>query len=319
MSAKKYQVLTDEDVEHFMEKGYVVLHNCFTQEQADANMRDMWIRLNRDPNDKSTWTPSRVHLPTLRTYPVKEFSPKAWGAICDLLGGEERINSGAAVWNDAFILNFGTPEEEGKIVHPKDLTQWHADGDFFLHFLDSPEQALLVTPVWTKIVKNGGGTFIAPGSIEPIARWLDAHPEGVTPGLGNEGTKFHFLERLQEAGDEFVELTGDVGDVVLMHPLMMHSVSKNARRDLRVITNPPVSVKEPFNFNRENPDDLSLVELKTLKSIGKEKYDYKPGAPRRLIVPPRVAIQEKLKQEELARLREHALKNNLPLPAIVAN
>ena len=58
------------------------------------------------------------------------------------------------------------------------------------------------------------------------------------------------------------------GDVVLLHPLMLHSASKNHLRVPRVITNPPVALKAPFQFARNDPDEYSLVELKTLKALG---------------------------------------------------
>lgn len=55
-----YKVLAQEQVEFFLERGYVVLHDCFTQEQADWVLQDIWPRLNMDPNDDSTWHVSRV-------------------------------------------------------------------------------------------------------------------------------------------------------------------------------------------------------------------------------------------------------------------
>ena len=50
-----------------------------------------------------------------------------------------------------------------------------------MHYLDSPEQGLLVTPIFTKIVPRGGGTYICPEGIGKIARYLADHPEGVLP------------------------------------------------------------------------------------------------------------------------------------------
>jgi len=125
---------------------------------------------------------------------------------------------------------------------PQSETQHKELGDFFLHFLDSPEQALLVIPIFSKIEPRGGGTFIAPNSISAISQYLLAHPEGIEPWLGTGGARFDFQTRLKECGDNFVELIGDVGDVILMHPLMMHSASKNNKRVPRIITNPAVSV-----------------------------------------------------------------------------
>ena len=67
----------------------------------------------------------------------------------------------------------------------------------------------------------------------------------------------------------FVEATGVVGDVYLLHPLMLHSATNNLRRDIRVITNPPVSLDKPFKFYRgEGEGEYSLVERKTLRCLG---------------------------------------------------
>lgn len=59
---------------------------------------------------------------------------KAWSAICELLGGESRIAEDSGTWNDAFIVNLGTPEMEGKWPYPSELQGWHVDGDFLFIF-----------------------------------------------------------------------------------------------------------------------------------------------------------------------------------------
>ena len=75
--------------------------------------------------------------------------------------------------------------------------------------------------------------------LDLIARYLADHPEGVIPNeltfvpstntLANPSENMGFWSHLQEVKkcERFVELTGEVGDVVLMHPLMLHSASKN--------------------------------------------------------------------------------------------
>jgi len=52
------------------------------------------------------------------------------------------------------------------------LDGWHNDGDFFVHFLDSPEQALLVIPLWSDIEMKGGGTAVCGEGIKYIAKHL---------------------------------------------------------------------------------------------------------------------------------------------------
>ena len=83
-----------------------------------------------------------------------------------------------------------------------------------------------------------------------------------------------------------VELTGQTGDVVLLHPLMLHTASKNHLRVPRVITNPPVALKAPFCFARADPDAYSLVELKTLRALGVESFAFAPTTEPRTLVPP---------------------------------
>lgn len=42
-------------VDHFMQFGYCVVKQAFTQEQAREVAGDVWVRLGMDPNDSSTW------------------------------------------------------------------------------------------------------------------------------------------------------------------------------------------------------------------------------------------------------------------------
>ena len=160
MTAKQYQQLTQDDVDHFMQHGWIKLTNCFTQEQADEMTANLWTRLGMSPTDKSTWHTERVNMPQHNQFAADKFAPKAWAGICDLLGGEERIADFNRTWNDGLIVNLGTPEGEGRDIPGEDLPGWHVDGDFFVHFLDSPEQGLLVIPLFSQIRPGGGGTYI---------------------------------------------------------------------------------------------------------------------------------------------------------------
>lgn len=233
----------------------------------------------------------------------------------DLLG-KGRIDEQYSTWGDSFIMNLGLPEFEGddKVVHPHDLGNWHVDGDFFVHYLDSPEQALLVIPLFSDIKPRGGGTFIAPEGIELTAKYLAAHPEGVVPipyrfvpstsayqDADDDPETLSHLQTVKQC-TKFAEMTGEIGDVVLLHPLMLHSASKNHLRTSRVIINPPVAVKEPFNFNRENPDGFSLVELKTLRALGVDRLEFKPTTERRRLVPKSTAVKDALLEAEKQRL-----------------
>ena len=225
--------------------------------------------------------------------------------------------SSASSWKDSFIVNVGTPSGAGKHIKPQDLPGWHVDGDFFVHYLDSPEQALLVIPLWSDIVPSGGGTIICPAGIPLVAQHLHAHPEGVSPRMTpraqnptfqSEGPDLTWFcdvaKRMPD--DAFVEVTGQVGDVYLLHPLMLHSASNNTLRKVRVITNPPVGVKEPFCFDRED-GKYSLVERKTLKALGRERLEgWKIKGERQVVVPGSAkakAEMKRLEEERMAKAR----------------
>jgi hypothetical protein len=291
---RTYRVLTDEQAEQFLAKGYVVLHDCFTPEAAEEYTRTLWTRLGYDPADPSTWAEPSVHMPVHRVVDVKEFAPKVWLAACDLVGGEDRVER-PYEWTDGFIVNLREGADRPWSPASPESGGWHKDGDFFRHFLDSPEQGLLTLVLWTDVRNKGGATFVAADSVAPVARYLAAHPEGVHP------EHFPYDELIGQC-TEFVEATGRFGDVYLMHPFVLHARAQNVLRLPRVITNPPVALAEPMRFDRPDPGDFSLVERAVLRALGVDRYAFTPTGPREKIVPERVHRQARMKDEERARL-----------------
>ncbi len=291
--SRKYEVLTDAQIEHFLDKGHVILRNCFSRDLAQEWVAFAYKRLGCAPDAPATWAEARMHLPSMNRVPIREVAPKAWGAICDLLGGEDRLANPDPQWGDGFIINFSHGADRPWEPPSAKVGGWHKDGDFFRHFLDSPEQGLLTIVVWSDIYPQSGGTFVACDSVKQVAQRLLEHPEGLLPnGFGG----------LIEKCEDFVELTGNAGDVVLLHPFILHAASQNPSGRPRFITNPPVSLKEPMNFNRENPDELSPVEWGVLRGLGYDRLDFKPTAPRERLVPERVKRQQKMLEEQKARL-----------------
>ena len=139
------------------------------------------------------------------------------------------------------------------------------------------------------------------------------NPEGVSPHYipRSENPTFeqrpglHFFNHTIQSCSQFVEATGSTGDVYLLHPLMLHTHSNNSLRIPRIITNPPVSLNAPFNFDRADPAAYSLVELTTLAALGMERLSgWKITAERDKLVPDRLKVQAKMKEQELARLEE---------------
>lgn len=315
--SRKFSALTPEDVDHWMKYGYVVIRNAFSEDKAREWSKGLWTRLGYSLDDKSSWILDRVNMPVHNWEVCETFAPKAWAAICDLSGGSDRLPETGVPFGDNFICNFGRDEFVGQDIDPRTLDNWHVDDDSFTHFLDSPEQSLLLIPLFSNIKPGGGGTVICPDGISVIARHLLEHPEGVSPRMVPQGEKPQhrdldwFSEKIQQfPRDSFHEMTGNIGDVVLMHPLMLHSASRNTLRTPRVITNPRSTMKEPFQFSRENLEDYSLIELKTLDALRVTKLEYQITGKREQLNPTRTKMHEDMKQQELLRLQGKLLVAN---------
>lgn len=291
-------MLSEAEIEHFVEHGYVRLTGCFSRELAETWTRESLQRLFCDPQDVSTWPKGVARPPSSRRVPFDEIAPRAWQAACDLVGGEGRVRQ-PCTWGDSFIINFGLePEWEWAPPSPevRPWHRWHKDGDFFRHFLDSPEQGLLVVAIFSDLESRGGGTFIACDSVGLVTRYLAGHPEGLLPG---ELPSAELVTQCRE----FLEITGSIGDVLLLHPFMLHSKSVNMLPKPRFLINPPVHLNEPLCFARVPGDPYSPVERAVLRALGAPSYDFKLARPREAVVPARLQ-REKAMWEERARTAE---------------
>jgi hypothetical protein len=287
------EMLSAEQVDFFLANGYVRIPECFDRGIAEEWGAFTFERLGYDPDDPATWAEPRVHMPRMNTVDVAEFAPRAWAGMCDLMGGEHRIKK-PVTWADGFICNFNLRADESWQPPSADSLGWHKDGDWFKHFLDSPEQGLLTIVIWSDILPKGGGTFVSPDSVGHIARYLADYPEGLLNKDAQFGKLIHQCK-------QFEEVTGEIGDVILIHPYMLHAASNNPSGRARFITNPAVSLTDPMCFDRSD-GDYSLVEQAVLNALDVDSLDWQITTERERIVPVRVARQQKILDEQQARL-----------------
>lgn len=283
--------LTPEQIEHFIERGYVTVHDCFSRELAKERTDFACKRLGCDRNNPSTWKIPRLNMALEHEDDLKTYAPKVFAAAADLVGGEERIKQPAMFFSEGFIVNLNYGADQPWNPPSAKVGGWHKDGNWFHHFLDSPEQGLLMIFVYSDIKPKGGGTFGALDSVGVMARYLAQHPEGVDPNA------FPVPSLITECHD-FIEWTGQTGDVILMHPYMLHTISQNHSGVARFIINPALSLAEPMNFNRANKEDYSPVELAVLRGLGVDHLDFHPTTERRRIISQQARDQEKLKEAE---------------------
>jgi hypothetical protein len=268
--------LSPSQIEQFLNEGHLILHNCFSREAAQECVDEAWQLLGYDPQNPASWEqPLRFLFPQQKRR-LREFAPTLWDAMCQLSGGEERLS-----WPDSdigqWVINFWRGRDEAWTPPGPQVKGWHKDGNFFRHFLDSPEQGLLVVPLFSDVATRGGATVFAADSIPVITRFLAERPEGVLPG------QFGFQSLVEQCRD-FREFTGQVGDVAIFHPFMLHSFSQNHSGKPRFITNICLSLKEPMNFQRAD-GNYSAVEAAILRALDVDQLDFQITGERERVQP----------------------------------
>jgi hypothetical protein len=165
---------------------------------------------------------------------------------------------------------------------------------------------------------------------------LYAHPEGLdpvvdTPMLCNHAKDCH----------DFMATEAKAGDTFILHGFLPHTNSFNYKHYARVITNPHVTLKEPYNLNRGPGDgdsvslidclvhlspyphcnhssasadpSQSLLEQVILRALGRTSVpEYHPTRPRMFWYPRNSAFKLNKVDDELARLKTDRENRGLP-------
>ena len=213
--------------------------------------------------------PGLTSTPPTRVGDMATVAPRLWQAVTELVGGADRIAPPVRISN-AYICNFRTFEESD--------TDWHVDGDFFVHHPDSPEQVLLIFILWSDVAPGEGATEIAPATTGPILRYIRDHPAGVRSG---EVPVPALVARTAERR----EITGNAGDAWILHPLAAHRSMPNPAGPPRFISNPVVALREPLRLDhRPVPSPLE----KLTRNLLGEPFHTDPNARRLKFQPDRV-------------------------------
>lgn len=311
----KFEFLTPEQARDFIVNGYVVIKNAFSTDIANRICEHAWSELNEehgiDRSDRETWrSKPRGYIRTngkgfrIR---MQDEAPDALKAQTDMLGGRDRLpeNGSHLGFPGGVITNFRTDSDAP--WQPPQARQgiWHKDGWHFRHFLDSPEQGLLSVPIYTEILPQSGGTFIAKDSIKPVARLLSEFPQGFHAD-GTQGNGY-LIPYLVEQCSEFVELTGEPGDLAILHPYMLHRPTVNPSDRPRFIANLAIVLNEPMCFNRPEGETYSIVELAVLHALGSNSFDFNNTSPRQAYVPGPFRKEDAVKAERKTLKAEMAL------------
>jgi hypothetical protein len=281
----------------FVEQGYMVLPGAVPPSVLAEWAAWYQSRIECWESAHGRSLPKIVRLAPIIDFDVRDVLPKLWAAAGELLGGWDRIADPTPI-TDCFIVN--TPVD-GNGQGPSDTRaqwhaptresrEWHIDGDWFRHYLDSAEWALVALVSWTDSHLRGGATLVAPGSHALVSRYLAQHPEGID--------RFNF-GCLLPPDFEFTQIEMKAGDVLLLHPHVLHCSSMNTLDSTRVVSSCVFSCREPLSLDGRRA--LSVVERAILRNLDCETISFVRTREPRYSVPNRSAEYAKsLRLERLA-------------------
>jgi len=241
--------LSSSDIQRFERDGYVVVRQAFPRADGLAMERRWWRELEDThgirPDDRSSWRQIVGDLKAAKRDPIQAriLTERVRGVLDDLLG--EAAWSPPRDWGRPLV----TFPEPGAWELP--ATLWHWDNPCELH-LEHP-RALFVVSFIGPVAPRGGGTLILSGSPRLLIRqerripadqrhgsitmardrFHRSHPwlmalTGQAPSPADRIAAFMDAETVIEGVPlRVVELTGEPGDMVFCHPVMVHCVAPN--------------------------------------------------------------------------------------------
>ncbi|EJU00396.1 hypothetical protein DACRYDRAFT_23289 [Dacryopinax primogenitus] len=226
----------------------------------------------------------------------------------------DRIDPLRNMHGDQFIINNGSEYWENNDSVPQNAKGWHTDNDWYRQFLDSSENALVVVHLFTDIPPRGGGTCLCEDGIAGVLKVLYDNKQGLDSPF-TQLTMAHIKDC-----KEFTSVSGKAGDTFIMHSYLPHTNGPNHLRTPRIITNPHVTLKEPFNLDRADPSDYSLIEQVILSRLGRERIpeaEYRdPNSPRLKYRARNFRQREAKREVEIARLEADAQAKGLEVDSM---
>ena len=259
----------EDTFEHFRVHGWMRVRAAFSVDEAAAMRAAAWRALAKvgiRRSEPSTWTKERPeHLQHVRDDPAFRTvgSARLLEAIDAALEGqayEKPRNWGA------LFLAFPSNQAWNVPCHG-----WHIDANYLSAL--SPPAGVRTHALFGDVAGRAGGTLIVSGSHRLVHRYFNDNP--TPPGargadyrkllqghpyircLHTEGDvderAARFIGRAEEHGGislQVVENTGAAGDVILLHPLVLHVATPNTSKTPRLLLSGGVDLPSMWMGNQ---------------------------------------------------------------------
>ena len=234
-----------EEIEHFISKGFLKIDNAFPETLADECRAILWNATGCDPHDPATWTQPVIRIGELKeqSFTLAANTPILHMAFDQLVGKDNWFSKGTL---GSFPVRFPSPT-------PASDTGWHVDASFpgdnpdgFSDWrvnVQSRGRALLMLFLFSDVSENDAPTRIRQGSHMDVARVLQP--------FGEKGLSFMELaEKLDSLpAREETLACGKAGTVYLCHPFIVHAAQDIRGTSPKFMAQPALHPKQDFNID----------------------------------------------------------------------
>ncbi|MCF2517478.1 phytanoyl-CoA dioxygenase family protein [Dyadobacter sp. CY351] len=248
------EILDDNQIHDFINKGFVRINNAFSEELAKAARDILWADLGFNQQDPASWTKAVVRLGMYSQEPFVQSAntPVLHRAFDQLVGAGNWL---PCMSMGTFPVRCPSDEDPGD-------TGWHVDASFpgsdpanFFEWrvnVNSRGRALLMLFLYSDVGQNDAPTRIRVGSHMDVARLLSTKGE---EGLG-------FMELANEL-DKFpvrdeVLATGKAGTVYLCHPFIVHAAQPHRGQHPKFMAQPPLLTRNELHISGNSPVERAI-------------------------------------------------------------
>ncbi len=269
--------LNQQQVDQFIEDGFVHLEEVVPAEVVAAGQEAIWSDIGMRREDPASWTAPVVRvLPTdARPFSAAFENPRLFTAFDQLVGvgrWQHRPHLGQ------FVVRFphhADPDDTGWHVDESFPPQGRVDADFdYSHWrvnLLSRVRALLLLFLFSDVGPDDGPTRIRVGSHLDVPSLL--RPAGL------EGLPFSMAttRAAQASASRRVTLaTGRAGDVYLCHPFLVHAGQSVEGGSPRLVSQTPLVSQEPVILDQPAEAD-SPIESAIRRGLMDRAHDTSSG------------------------------------------
>ena len=263
-NGKPLRVLTEEQWEFWREKGYVVIKNAVSKEQAKATADFLWEFEEKDPQNPETWYSApraEIQMKELAGTGMVEVynnqhlwnnrqTQKVYDAFVDIWGTEK-------LWSSIDRANLNFPMRPGHEY--KGFIHWDYDPE------TKPENVQGVLALADQTDENMGGFQCIPWLFKNYDTWKLTQPED----------RDHFKPDIKGLEDKIVKVGMEAGDLLIFNSCEPHGIRPNNSQN-------KVRIAQYLSMMPAEEDNIPLRDwrINSWKNrIAPEGYAF-PGDPR---------------------------------------